>query len=56
MKTAIILHGTLGSPGINWFVWLKDQLEKQDITVWLPQLPNAEKPSLRTWADFVHNE
>ena len=56
MKTAIIIHGTLGSPAINWFVWLKDQLEKQDITVWLPQLPNAEKPSLRTWADFVHNE
>ncbi len=54
MKKAIILHGTLGSPNGNWFTWLKSDLEAKGLTVWLPQLPNAEQPSLREWADFVY--
>lgn len=54
MKNTIILHGTRGSPDGNWFTWLKGELEKQDMRVWLPQLPHAEQPSLRKWADFVH--
>jgi len=55
MKTAIILHGTLGSPDGNWFAWLKDTLEAQGMRVWLPQLPQAAQPSLREWANFVRN-
>lgn len=53
MKTAIILHGTLGSPDGNWFKWLKDELERRGLTVWLPQLPHAEQPSLMEWQQFV---
>lgn len=56
IKTAIILHGTLGSPDGNWFQWLKKELEAKDLKVWLPQLPHAEQPSLREWADFVRSE
>lgn len=54
MKNALILHGTLGSPEGNWFQWLKDQLEAEGLQVWLPQLPHAEQPSLKEWANFVH--
>ena len=53
IKTAIIFHGTMGSPGGNWFGWLEEQLIKQGMQVWLPELPNAEQPSLREWVDFV---
>ncbi len=56
MKTAIILHGTLGSPGGNWFQWLKNELEEKGLNVWLPQLPQAEQPSLRKWQRFVKEE
>lgn len=55
MKKAIILHGTLGSPEGNWFSWLKSELEARHIEVWLSQLPHAEQPSLREWADFVYD-
>ncbi|HEU5187175.1 MAG TPA: alpha/beta fold hydrolase [Candidatus Saccharimonadales bacterium] len=55
MNTAIILHGTLGSPDGNWFQWLKTELEQKGFTVWLPQLPNPEQPSLRKWARFVRD-
>jgi uncharacterized protein len=54
MKTAIILHGTLGSPNGNWFQWLEQELKSRGFQVWLPQLPHAEQPSLQQWADFVH--
>lgn len=56
MKTAIILHGTLGSPNGNWFQWLKSELEAKGIKVWLPQLPKADQPSLHEWLDFVQKE
>jgi predicted alpha/beta hydrolase family esterase len=53
MKNAIILHGTLGSPDGNWFRWLKGELEQSGLTVWLPQLPNAEQPSLSKWSAYA---
>lgn len=56
MKTAIILHGTLGSPDGNWFKWLKGELEKRGLQVWLPQLPHAEQPSLNDWYTFIQKE
>lgn len=56
MKTAIILHGTLGSPQGNWFQWLKKELESRGFTVWLPELPNANQPSLSLWSKFVQKE
>lgn len=56
MKTAIILHGTLGSPDGNWFKWLKKELEEKGFKVWLPQLPQAERPSLRKWQRFIKEQ
>lgn len=56
MKTAIILHGTLGSPDGNWFTWLKTELENKELQVWLPQLPHAEQPSLNEWYKFIQKE
>jgi predicted alpha/beta hydrolase family esterase len=56
MKTAIILHGTLGSPQGNWFQWLKKELESRGLTVWLPELPSADRPSLNAWAKFVQKK
>jgi uncharacterized protein len=56
MKTAIILHGTLGSPDGNWFTWLKSELENKGLQLWLPQLPHAEQPSLNEWYKFIQKE
>lgn len=53
MKNALILHGTQGRPTSNWFVWLKDELGKKGYKVWLPELPNADSPSLQEIVKFI---
>ena len=53
MKRAVILHGTSGNPSINWLPWLKDQLENDGYTVWVPQLPNPVRPNRFTYEEFL---
>lgn len=53
MKTAIILHGTQSSSSGGWLQWLKAQLEQREFVVWVPDLPNADYPSLVEWTDYI---
>jgi len=53
MKTAILLHGTGGTSQSGWLQWVKTQLEEQGVTVWVPDLPKADYPSLQEWSDYV---
>lgn len=53
MKNAIILHGTGTKPNEFWFPYLKKELESKGCRVWLPQLPNAEKPNIQDWLPFI---
>ena len=53
MNKAILLHGTDGSSQSSWLQWLRAQLEEGGMTVWVPDLPNADYPSLQEWAEYV---
>ncbi len=47
--TALIVHGTGGSPAIHWFPWLKGELERRGIPTAIPQFPTTEGQSLDAW-------
>lgn len=53
MKNALILHGTSANPQANWFGWLKSILELNNYKVWVPQLPNADRPDMKAYHDFI---
>lgn len=53
MKRVYIIHGWEGSPDINWFPWLKSQLEKRGFEVFVPQLPDSTNPKLDSWLTYL---
>ncbi len=50
----IILHGSGGGPDM-WQPWLKGELEKLGHEVWMPHMPDSEKPDLLTQLPFLLN-
>ena len=45
----VIIHGAYGHPGENWFPWLKKELEKERVEVYVPKFPTPEGQTLDNW-------
>lgn len=52
----IIVHGTQGSPEINWFPWLQRELEEIGLESIAPQFPTPEGQCLDSWRKTFRNE
>jgi predicted alpha/beta hydrolase family esterase len=52
-ERAFIIHGYLGYPAEAWLPWLKAMLEKRGYQVWLPAMPNPDRPAIPEWIDFI---
>ena len=51
MSNYIILHGSFSTVESNWFPWLKNELEKNKKTVFVPQMPvGVGKQNYDNWS------
>lgn len=55
MKNVLILYGTNGNPTENWFDWLKIELQKEKYKVWIPLLPDCNKPNISKYNKVILN-
>jgi len=53
MKNTIILHGTSCNPDSFWQPSIKRFLKKKGYSVWIPALPDTDKPDLKKQLPFV---
>lgn len=53
MQSAFIIHGSNGSKDSHWYPWLKEELEKKELEVFLPQFPIGENQTLKNWLDSL---
>ncbi|MBI2047262.1 leucine--tRNA ligase [Candidatus Pacearchaeota archaeon] len=49
----IVLHGYGGSSEVNFFPWLKRELEKKGYKVSVPKLPNTDNPNVNEQVKYV---
>jgi predicted alpha/beta hydrolase family esterase len=52
-KRVFIIHGWEGTPDSNWFPWIKEELEKHDFEVFVPQMPHADFPQQVEWVKYM---
>jgi|SRR3989339_1756848 len=48
---AFLIHGAYGNPKENWFPWLKRELEKLSVKVFVPEFPTPEDQNLDNWME-----
>jgi len=41
MNNYLIIHGSFGSPFVNWFPWLRKEIEEKNLEVYTPDFPTG---------------
>ncbi|MFH1427797.1 MAG: alpha/beta hydrolase [Patescibacteria group bacterium] len=52
-KKIYIIHGWDGYPEEGCFPWLKKELERRGYDVFIPLMPEPEKPKISTWVAYL---
>ena len=48
-----IVHGWGFNPEMNWYPWLKKQLENKNFRVFVLKMPNTDEPKIKSWISFL---
>lgn len=55
-RNIIVIHGTKGSPHINWFPWLSQECTKLGHKVYVPEFPTPENQHPLHWMSALHQQ
>lgn len=53
VKRVFIVHRWDGSPDVDWYPWLKKELEARKFQVEVPAMPNPEEPEIDEWVSHL---
>lgn len=49
MKKIFLIHGWRGTPEGGWRPWLRKELEKRGLSVFVPAMPDTNNPNVNAW-------
>jgi len=52
-KRVFIIHGWGGVPDVDWYSWLKRELENLGYEVQSPSMPNTMRPTIEEWVSKI---
>ena len=50
-----IIHRWGGNPNADWYPWLSNALESRGFEVFVPGMPNPDKPTIEEWVSAISN-
>ncbi len=53
MKRIIIVHGWDFDPNMNWYPWIKKELEKKGFKIIVPVMPDTSEPKIKEWVSHL---
>ncbi|MEK6821337.1 MAG: alpha/beta hydrolase, partial [archaeon] len=53
MSRVILIHRWQGSPGADWYPWLKRELESRGHEVVIPSMPDPDTPNMHAWMGAI---
>lgn len=54
-KRVFIIHGWDFNPNMNWYPWLKKELENREFEVFVPEMPDTSEPKISSWVSHLSN-
>ncbi len=56
MSNYLLVHGSFGSPFVNWFPYLRNEIEKRELVVYTPDLPTGvEYQNYDNWSKTIES-
>src|SRR3990167_2272108 len=56
MARVFIIHNWGGGPLSAWYPWIQEQLEKLGHRVYIPAMPDTERPVIEKWTGYLSSE
>lgn len=54
MNNYILIHGSFGSPFVNWFPWLRNEIENRNLEVYTPDFPvGVGYQNYQNWSNLL---